>query len=229
VKYQFLRSEVPVHRVVGLVPLDLLVAVRLEIGANRLLGHRGRLDADELRRKAFDVEARKGGRLGPLDVHREEVDLLDSVLLEQLVEGNGGERHLLALEQHLLVGAGGLERAILLGRGQTFDPRSVEGIECVGVVGHEEGEEAAVRSLALPGGGVLGKCVDADPAPTEVLLQVVGGAADGWRATADIEEEASASIPEEVANDELLVELRVELLLRLEDAVGLVAAAGGAE
>lgn len=35
----------------------------------------------------------------------------------------------------------------------------------------------------------------------------------------DIEEEPTLAVVEEVADDELLVELRVALLLRLEDAV----------
>ena len=61
---------------------------------------------------------------------------------------------------------------------------------------------------------ILHEGIDADSSPTQVVLEIIGGAVSFRPRAADVEEEAIAPILEEVADDELFVEDGIELLLR---------------
>jgi hypothetical protein len=78
-----------------LVLFDPFLPVALEVFEDRVAGGGTDLDTDEFRSEALDVEAGQGARLGPLDVHREEVDLGDAEVVQQIVECNGGDADLL--------------------------------------------------------------------------------------------------------------------------------------
>src|SRR5688572_3426936 len=80
------RPEVPVDGIGFQITVDALVAMRVEVREELLANRRRRLDAHELRPEALDVEAGQRGRLGLLDVHREEVDLLDAAVVEHFVQ-----------------------------------------------------------------------------------------------------------------------------------------------
>ena len=218
-----LGLEVPVDRVVLAVAVDAPVAVRVEVGLDLRLDALHRLDADELRAEALDVEAGQRGGLGFLDVHREQVELLHLVVVEQPRQRD--RLHLRLHRGDLLIAP----HSVLLVRGERAHARLVEGLDRVGVVRHVELVEEAPRSLHLPQHGVVEHGVHRDARPAEVLLQVVGGVVHIGIGGADVEEEAVAAVLEEVADDQLLVELRVELLLGAEDVAARRALLAGRE
>ena len=71
--------EVVVHRIVRGVALQPLVAVSREVGGDLLPVLRLGFDAGQRGLETVDVEARQRGRLVALDVHGEEVHVLDAV------------------------------------------------------------------------------------------------------------------------------------------------------
>ena len=68
-------------------------------------------------------------------------------------------------------------------------------------------EEARPRAVLRVAGRELRLCIDGDARPTQMLLEVVGRAEVAPVTGADAEEEAVAPISEEVADDQLFVEL----------------------
>ena len=84
------------------------------------------------------------------------------------------------------------------------------------MVRHDVVEELRVLAellvvLAEPSQGV-----DTDPRPFELGLEVVGRAVLAPVVAADVDEDAPAAVVEEVADDQLFVELRVALGVRAQ-------------
>jgi hypothetical protein len=163
----------------------------------------------------------QGLRLVALDVHGEEVDLRDAALLEEIVQGDGGHRD---LPDHGLRVRVEVRQEIYdplpRGRGDAFGAfGQVEGLLRSRLIAHEVVEKAGVGAVLRVAGGVLGVGVDADARPAEMLLEVEGRAVLLPVVTADVHEEAVLPVVEEMADDELFVELGVELLAGGEQIV----------
>jgi hypothetical protein len=109
----------------------------------------------------------------------------------------------------------------LLGRGRDAQGAigQVEGLLASRFVAHEVVEKAGVGAVLRVADGVPVVGVDADARPAEVLLQVEGRTVLFPVVTADVHEEAVPPVGEEVADDELFVELGVELLSGAEQIV----------
>ncbi len=93
-----LATEIKVDIVEGYVAQNLLVAVLVEVLLQRIVQAHA-LDDDQIGRKAFDVKTRKGLQLMAFDVHREQVDLLDPLSVQQIVKGDLGDFNLLCLQR----------------------------------------------------------------------------------------------------------------------------------
>ena len=94
----------------------------------------------------------------------------------------------------------------------------MERADLTGLVAHEEGEESSLRAmLPIPvRKDRLG--IDRDARPPEMMLEVVRRTGLLPAIGSNIEEEPIAPVVEEVADDQLFVELGVELAL-LQDLV----------
>ena len=119
-------------------------------------------------RKRSIIEAREGERLGALDVHRQEVDFGNPVLLEQASESDG--RHLDLFERE--VNSRGAFQQLPNGR-YTRELRAIEWLYAIVVVGDKVIEELAFRTPPLPALLIFRQCIEGNARPAQMLLEVV--------------------------------------------------------
>jgi Ni/Fe-hydrogenase subunit HybB-like protein len=206
-----LAGVVEVGRVAGDVAIEPLVGVGgevlVELGA---VGGPG-LDAAQLGPEAVDVEPGQRLELGAIDVHRQQVEALDADVVEELAECDGLDR------DGLVADALGRVLGLRLEAGEASALGATEGDRLPRAVAHREVPEQAAQPLLLPGLRVVGERVHPDAPPAEPALQVERVAVLDGPAAAHVDEVAAAPVLEEIADDELLVALRVEPPLAAED------------
>ncbi len=174
------------------------VAARGEVLENRLAHLGVRLDADERRRESLDREPREGLRLVQLDVHRQEVELLDPHGRQQIVERDRRARDR-ALDLGEAVGertVGGREKSVAADEKRSLLVRPIR---------DEQWEEPGPRAVPAVVLGELLEGIDGQPTPAQRRLEVIGVAAVAVVAGTDVDEHAPSPVREEVADEQLFL------------------------
>lgn len=195
-------SEIPVSLIEKKVLIQPDITVSTEIGEELISDLAMSFDTDQIGSVLLDIETGQRMRFPQLDIDIEKSDLLDVMLREKVVKGDGGHFDLFCFPAYYEFRSGGRFRQVA-GVADDIELRFF-----IRFVGDEEVIERGPRAMLPIALTEFAVGVNGDALPIEVFFEIISVASVPIMISADIQEESVPAVFEKMTDDDLLVPLR---------------------